>query len=315
MIRDVGVPLCAMPSLSSFLLPVGDGHQLYVETWGNPAGEPVLVLHGGPGSGCSPRFRELYDAQRQYVVFFDQRGAGRSLPAGEVRANTTADLIADIEHLRRHLGIACWRVTGGSWGATLALAYAAAHREMVSGALVRSVFMPGAGNVAWFFQGLAEVRPDAWRALAVALPEAGGGDLLAALQARLNGTDVAEAREAALAWRRYELAIAEPSGPDVLPTAAELDRLVLKYRLQAHYLVAACFLDETVFLDACASLSNLPVTLIHGRLDQVCPPANAGRIHARIKGSRLVWIDGCGHEAFHPAMVAVWQDALNTVPT
>ena len=101
-----------MPSLSSFLLPVGDGHQLYVEIWGKPAGEPVLVLHGGPGSGCSPRFRELYDPMRHYVVFFDQRGAGRSLPAGEIRANTTADLIADIERLRHHLGIARWWVTG-----------------------------------------------------------------------------------------------------------------------------------------------------------------------------------------------------------
>ena len=309
------VLLRAMPSLSSFLLPVGDGHQLYVEIWGKPAGEPVLVLHGGPGSGCTPRFRELYDPTRHYVVFFDQRGAGRSLPAGEIRANTTADLIADIERLRRHLGIARWRVTGGSWGATLALAYAAAHREATSGVVVRSVFMPGAGNLAWFFQGLAAVRPDGWRVFSAALPEAGGGDLLAALQARLNGTDVAEAREAALAWRRYELAIAEPSAPDVLLTAAELDRLVLKYRVQAHYLVAGCFVDEAAFLDACASLSNLPVTLIHGRLDLVCPPANVERIHARIAHSDLVWIDGCGHEAFHPAMVAAWQDALNTVPT
>lgn len=309
------VLLCAMQSLSSFLLPVGDGHQLYVETWGKPAGEPVLVLHGGPGSGCSPRFRELYDPTRHYVVFFDQRGAGRSLPAGEIRANTTADLIADIEHLRRHLDIARWRVTGGSWGATLALAYAAAHREATSGVVVRSVFMPGAGNVAWFFEGLAAVRPEAWRRLAAALPEAGNGDLLAALQARLNSADVTTARGAALAWTRYELAIAGPSAPEVLPTAAELDRLVLKYRLQAHYLVAACFLDEAGFLDACASLSSLPVTLIHGRFDLVCPPANAERIHACIAGSRLVCIDNCGHEAFHPAMVAAWQDALNTLPT
>jgi proline iminopeptidase len=298
----------AMPSLSTFLLPVGDGHQLYAETWGNPAGEPVLVLHGGPGSGCSPRLKTLYDPQRHYVIFFDQRGAGRSLPVGETHANTTAELIADIERLRHHLGIARWQVTGGSWGATLALAYAAAHREVIAGVQVRSVFMPGAGNVAWFFEGLAAVRPDAWRALAAALPEAGGRDLLAALQARLNGPDVFAARGAAQAWRHYEQMIAEPSaGLPALPTDSELDGLVLKYRLQAHYLAAGCFLDETAFLDACASLSNLPVTLIHGRLDQACPPANAERIHARIAGSRLVWIDGCGHEAFHPAMLAAWR--------
>ncbi len=147
--------LSAAP-LSRFLLPVGDGHVLQVETLGEPSGEPVLVLHGGPGSGCSPRLAELYDPARQFVVFFDQRGAGRSVPAGETRANTTARLIDDIETLRRRLGIARWRVTGGSWGATLALAYAAAHPEAAASLVVRSVFMPGEANVRWFFQGLAE---------------------------------------------------------------------------------------------------------------------------------------------------------------
>lgn len=303
--------LSAAP-LSRFLLPVGDGHVLQVETLGEPSGEPVLVLHGGPGSGCSPRLAELYDPARQFVVFFDQRGAGRSVPAGETRANTTARLIDDIETLRRRLGIARWRVTGGSWGATLALAYAAAHPEAAASLVVRSVFMPGEANVRWFFQGLAEVCPEAWQALAATVPAAERGDLLAALQLRLNGADTELARTAAAAWAAYERAVAEPAaaaGRDALPTAAELDRLVLKYRLQAHYLRAGCFLVETDFIAACAALT-LPVTLIHGRLDRVCPPANAERLHARIRRSRLVWVEGCGHEAFHPAMVAAWRNAL-----
>ncbi len=300
------------PSASTtFLLPVGDGHAVHVETFGDPAAGAVLVLHGGPGSGCSPRLAELYDPARQFVVTFDQRGAGRSLPAGELRANTTASLIADIETLRRHLGIGCWRVTGGSWGATLALAYAAAHRAAVSGVVVRSSFLPGDGNVRWFFEGLAEVCPEAWRALAATVPAGVPGGLLAALARRLADADAAVARAAAVAWATYERAVAEPAAPPVAPpTVAEADRLVLKYRLQAHYLLAGCFVAEDAFLTACRTLAGLPVTLIHGRLDRVCPPANARRLHAAIAGSRLVWVDGCGHEAFHPAMVAAWRAAL-----
>ncbi|WP_298620696.1 alpha/beta fold hydrolase [uncultured Zoogloea sp.] len=295
----------------SFLLPVGNRHLLAVAVSGNPAGEPVLVLHGGPGSGCSPRLLSLYDPARQRIVAFDQRGAGQSQPAGETRANTTAHLIADIELLRAHLGIARWRVTGGSWGATLALAYAMAYPQAVTGLVLRSSFLPGMGNVRWFFQDLAEHCPAAWQALAAGVEEGERSDLLAALMRRLDSPDPAVARAAALAWARYESAVAEPTAPRLpdLP-ADELDRLARKYRLQGHYLAAGCFLDEAQCLAGCGTLGGLPVTLIHGRDDQVCPPANAERLHAAIPGSRLVWIDGCGHQAFNPAMVAAWQAAL-----
>ena len=305
------MPPMSAPSTESFLLPVGDGHCLHVDTFGDPAGEPVLVLHGGPGSGCSPRLVELYDPARQRIVAFDQRGAGRSQPFGETRANTTAHLIADIERLRARLGIVRWRVTGGSWGAALALAYAAAHRDAVTGVVVRSSFMPGAGNVRWFFEGLAEACPAAWRALAAAAGDPAPQALLAALTRRLHDADPAVAAAAALAWARYEAAVAEPAAASLpRPDADALDRLVGKYRLQAHYLAAGGFLEEDTFLAACAGLAGLPVTLIHGRLDRVCPPANAARLHAAIPGSRLVWVEGCGHEAFHPGMVAAWRAAL-----
>lgn len=294
--------------MANGLLDVGDDHRLYYETWGNPAGTPVVVLHGGPGSGCSPRLRELYDARRHHVVFFDQRGCGRSLPFGEIRANTTAHLIDDIERLRRHLGISRWWVSGGSWGATLALAYAAAHPQVVDSVVVRSAFMPGDGNVWWFFEGLAALRPEAWRALSAAL--GGAPDLLAELAFRLSGDGGELAREAARAWLTYEQAVNDPAAPPPSPTTEELDRLVGKYRLQAHYLKSGCFLDEAAFLDAGAGLSGVPVWLIHGRDDVVCPPSNAERIHACIAGSRLVWIDGCAHDPFHPGMAAAWRLAL-----
>lgn len=295
----------------SFFLPVGDGHQLAVQVTGNPAGEPVLVLHGGPGSGCSPRLLSLYDPARQRIVAFDQRGAGQSQPVGETRANTTAHLIADIELLRVHLGIARWRVTGGSWGATLALAYAMAYPQAVTGLVLRSSFLPGMGNVRWFFQDLAEHCPAAWQALAAGVEEGERSDLLVTMMRRLASPDSAEARAAALAWARYESAVAEPAAPrqSDLP-ADELDRLVRKYRLQGHYLAAGCFLDEVQFLAGCGTLGGLPVTLIHGRDDRVCPPSNAERLHAAIPGSRLVWIAGCGHQAFNPEMVTAWKAAL-----
>ncbi len=295
----------------SFFLPVGHGHQLAVQVTGNPAGEPVLVLHGGPGSGCSPRLLSLYDPARQRIVAFDQRGAGQSQPVGETRANTTAHLIADIELLRVHLGIARWRVTGGSWGATLALAYAMAYPQAVTGLVLRSSFLPGMGNVRWFFQDLAEHCPAAWQALAAGVEEGERSDLLVTMMRRLASPDSAEARAAALAWARYESAVAEPAAPrqSDLP-ADELDRLVRKYRLQGHYLAAGCFLDEVQFLAGCGTLGGLPVTLIHGRDDQVSPPANAERLRAAIPGSRLVWRAGCGHQAFNPEMVTAWKAAL-----
>ena len=275
---------------AGFQLPVGEGHCLWVQTLGQSGGEPVVVVHGGPGSGCSPRFAELYDPARQYVVLPDQRGAGRSVPAGGLGANTTAHLVADLETLRRHLGLARWRVTGGSWGATLAIAYAAAHPEVVIDLVLRSVFVPSRARVDAFFAG---------------------GPSLAVLAAGLDQPDPAQARAAALAWWQHEAAmsgVAHVAAPD----AAALERLVLKYRLQAHYLLADCFLGDAGFAAACARLADhaLPVTLIHGRDDRVCPPDNALWVHARLPGSRLVWVEGCGHDPFHLAMQAAWRAAL-----
>ncbi|MBL8458414.1 MAG: alpha/beta fold hydrolase [Zoogloea sp.] len=271
-----------------FFLPVGDGHRLWVETRGNPAGEPVLVLHGGPGSGCSPRLAALYDEARHWLVLPDQRGAGLSEPAGERAANTTAHLIADLETLRQHLGIARWRVTGGSWGATLAIAYAAAHRDAVSDLVLRSVFIPSRARVDAFF----------------------GGELpLDGLAADLDHVDPVVARAAALAWWRHELGMAGASAAATADDGA-LDRLVLKYRLQAHYLRAECFLGEAAFFAACSRLAGVPVSLVHGREDRVCPPYSAEAVHARLPGSRLVWVEGCGHDPFHPAMQAAWRVAL-----
>lgn len=300
--------------LATGYLDVGDGHQLYFERCGNPRGEPVVVLHGGPGSGASPRMRTLYNPERFDAVLFDQRGAGRSRPAGELNANHLDALIADIERLRVHLGIERWLVSGGSWGATLALVYAATCPDAVSGVLVRSVFLAGERDLRWFFQDAASLAPEAWENLAAVVAPDERDNVLLALQRRLNGTDPALARQVALAWARYELCLAQPGQPPQdspeLADPALQDRLVGKYRLQAHYFAQQCFLGEPRLFELVARLPQVPVAIVHGRLDAVCLPENAWRLHRAIPGSRLAWANGAGHEPFHPAMAAAWIEFL-----
>lgn len=303
------------PSTTGYL-DVGDGHRLYFERCGNPQGLPVVVLHGGPGSGASPKMRTLYDPERFDVVLFDQRGAGRSLPAGEVHGNHLAVLLADIERLRVHLGIMRWLVSGGSWGATLALVYAASYPDAVSGLLVRSVFLSGRRDLDWFFQGAAELLPEAWEAFAAAVAPGERDDMLAALQRRLNGQDPTAARQAAVAWATYEQCLIQPG--QCSPANPELDaletqdRLVGKYRIQAHFMAQQCFLGEPRLFELVAQLPAVPVAIVHGRVDAVCLPANAWRLHRAIPGSHLAWADGAGHQPFHPAMAAAWIEFLNS---
>jgi proline iminopeptidase len=254
--------------------------------------------------------RTLYDPELFHVVLFDQRGAGRSLPAGELHANHLDALVADIERLRVHLGIQRWLVSGGSWGATLALVYAATCPQAVSGVLVRSVFLAGQRDLDWFFQGAAALLPEAWETLAAQVAPAERGQLLLGLQKILDNAAPALARQAAAAWARYEQCLAQPAQPPQanpeLDDPATQDRLVGKYRLQAHYLAQQCFLGEPRLFELIARLPRVPVAIVHGRLDGVCLPQNAWRVHRAIPGSRLAWANGAGHEPFHPAMAAAW---------
>lgn len=287
-------------------LDVGDGHRLYFEESGAPTGMPVVHLHGGPGSGASVAQRRLFDAARFRVILFDQRGAGRSTPLGETRANTTADLVADIERLRRHLGIRRWLVAGGSWGASLALAYAAAEREAVAGLLLRGMFLTGARDLAWFFQGARQFVPEAWQAFADLAPPARRRRLLDFYAEAVAG-DGPLAAAAAGRWAAYEEALTQPGV--VTPMPADAARLLLKYRLQAHYLRQHCFLGERRLLACARRLAGLPALLLHGRRDLVCRPENAWRVHGALGGSRLVWVDGAGHSPFDPPMTRSWLAA------
>ncbi len=298
------------------MLDVGDGHSVYYEQCGQPDGLPIVVLHGGPGSSFSARHRKLFDLQRYRVVLFEQRGCGRSLPRGSVHANTSEHLIADIEKLREHLGIARWLVVGGSWGAGLALAYAAAHPLVCLGLVLRGVFLGRKSDVDWFFQRAGQLLPDAWAALVQQAPAEARADMLHWLCARVSSDQPQEALAAARAWEAWETVVSQRKSVPLEPTSSALLSedsalaLVDKYRVQSHYLMHGCFWGDVGLLERAQSLAELPTAIVHGRLDWICLSQAAWDLHQNLPGSRLQWLDGCGHSPFEPAMVKAMVDAI-----
>ena len=270
-------------------LEVGDGHRVYYEISGNPAGFPVLFLHGGPGSRTRPAHRRFFDPAYYRIVLFDQRGCGRSTPLGATQANTTAHLLADIEQLRQTLGVDRWLLFGGSWGSTLSLAYAIAHPDRVAGMVLRGVFLASDAEVGSYLS----VLPGAWTDIA------GGPDsVVAHLHALVGRGDLKAARR----WWDYEcrvMALAEPGGAGAGPPA---DELLASVRVQLHFLAHRCFLRPNELLDQLPGLDAIPTIIVQGALDPVCPPAAAQAVAQRIPGAELRMVAGGGHSALQPAM-------------
>jgi proline iminopeptidase len=293
-------------------LDVGDGHRIYFEQCAQREGLPVVFLHGGPGSGCSPRHRQFFDPARYRVILFDQRGCGRSQPRGALQANTSDHLVADIELLRQHLGIARWLVVGGSWGAGLALAYAAAYPSSCLGLVLRGVFLGRACDLNWFFQQARQFLPDAWQTLAQQAPAEARGDLLRWLSEGLQGTQPQVALGRARAWQAWEAAVSERQvlAAPVALVAGDTTALLDKYRLQSYYLLNGCFWGDVALLVRARSLGSVPTAILHGRLDWICRPQAAWELHHSLPGSRLQWLDGCGHSPFEPAMAQALLQAV-----
>ena len=291
-------------------LNTGDSHALYYERCGTPSGIPAVFLHGGPGSGCSLAHRSLLDPTLYHIVLFDQRGCGRSTPQGALHANTTAHLVADIERLRQHLGIERWLVFGGSWGATLALAYAIAHREAISGLILRGVFLASDTELDWMFADARALFPDVWAQLAELAPAAAPRDLRKVLfDIVLHGSSAA-AQDAVRRWLHWESALT--ASGQTPPASAGFDitqALLDKYRVQAHYLSQQCFLPAQQLLDGARTLAGVPSAIIHGRLDFICPPDSAWLLHHALPGNVLRWIEQAGHSPFVPATHAALLDA------
>jgi proline iminopeptidase len=298
---------------ASAQLDVGGGHRLYLEQCGNPQGLPVVFLHGGPGSGCSPRQRQFFDPKACRMVLFDQRGCGRSLPRAALQHNHTDALVNDIETLRHHLGIERWLVVGGSWGAGLGLAYAATHPEACLGLVLRGVFLARSADIDWFFQGAAQLLPDAWQQLADRVAGLPGTAVLQRLHAGLHGSDHTSALACATAWEAWEQSLSQQRS--VAPRAladqvAQADLLVDKYRLQSHYLHQQCFRGGMGLLQPDSALAGLPMAILHGRQDWICRAQAAWDLHQSLPGSRLQWVDGCGHNPFEPANAAALVAAI-----
>jgi proline iminopeptidase len=286
-------------------LPLDAIHRMYWETSGNPAGIPVVFLHGGPGAGSTPKHRRFFDPAAYRIVVYDQRGAGRSTPLGELRANTTPHLVDDLERLRTHLGIDAWLVFGGSWGSTLALAYAEAHPRRCCGLVLRGIFLCRPSEIRWFLYGLRDFFPEHWERFAGFVPAAERGDLLAAYHRRLVDPDPAVHLPAAKAWSVYEGACSTllPSAETVDYFAGDVVALDLA-RMEAHYFRHDIFLPGNALLANAHRLQGLPGVIVQGRYDVVCPPISAHELARAWPDAEYLVIPDAGHSAWEPGICA-----------
>ena len=295
------------------LLDVGDGHKVYLEQSGHPKGIPVVVLHGGPGGGCSPTMRRFFDPETYRVILFDQRGCGRSKPAASVTANTTQHLIADIERIRTELEIPRWLVFGGSWGATLALAYAQAHPDRAAYLILRGVFMGTRAELDWFYGGgAARFFPELWAQFIRPVPVDEQGDLIAAYAKRLFSGDPHEENRFARSWTRWENALASIETRGLGMGDAPSDYARAFARLENHYFANGCFLGEDGALMAgLTRMQDVPGTIVQGRYDMICPPQTAWGLHAAWGRSRLEMVPVAGHALSEPGISAELLRVMN----
>jgi len=286
-------------------LAVDARHTLYWEESGNPRGMPVVFLHGGPGAGATPTHRRFFDPASYRIIVFDQRGAGRSTPLGELTDNTTAHLVGDVEALRRHFAIERWVVFGGSWGSTLALSYAIAHPSRCRALILRGIFLCRRSEVDWFLTGIRQVFPEAWRAFAAPIPEAERGDLLTAYYRRLTDPDPAIHLPAARSWSVYEGACSTllPSADTV--AAFGEDRMALGLaRIEAHYFRHQIIAPEDDLIHAIDRVRAIPTTIVQGRYDMVCPIVTADELARAWPEAEYAVVPDAGHSAMEPGIRA-----------
>lgn len=294
----------AIKPYAAHRLKVDAVHELYVEECGNLDGVPVLFVHGGPGAGCEEQHRCFFDPNRYRIILFDQRGSGRSTPHASLDANTTPHLVADMEHIRTHLGVERWVLFGGSWGSTLSLVYAEAHPDRVLGLILRGIFLCRPWEIRWFYQeGANRVFPDQWQEFIAPIPEAERGDLLQAHYRRLTGDDEIARMASAKAWSLWEGRVATllPNKHVVEFFGAPHTALSLA-RIEAHYFAHDTFLEPDQILKQIGAIQDIPGILVHGRYDMVCPLENAWDLAQAWPAAKLEIIPNAGHSAFEPGI-------------
>jgi proline iminopeptidase len=280
-------------------LRVSGLHELYFEQAGNPDGKPAVFLHGGPGGGIDAHYRRFFDPARYHAVLFDQRGAGRSTPWASIEENTTQDLIEDIERLREHLGIDRWQVFGGSWGSTLALAYAEAQPKRVTELVLRGIFLLREREIRWFYQhGAGVIFPDAWEYFLAPIPQEERHDLLQAYHRRLISDDREAMLEAARAWSRWEASTSRLRiDPSLVESFSEDEFAEAFARIECHYFVNKGFMREGQLLEDIDRIRDIPCVIVQGRYDVVCPMESAWDLHRAWPEAELVIVPEAGHSA------------------
>jgi len=295
-------------------LRVSDRHRVWYEQSGNPQGRPVIFLHGGPGGGCSPKARSFFDPARYRIILMDQRGAGRSTPAADLTDNTTWHLVEDLETLRRHLGIDQWVVFGGSWGSTLALAYAQTHPQAVLALILRGIFMLRRSELLWFYQsGADQLYPDAFEEYLQHIPPAERGDLMSAYYRRLTDPDRGVQLAAARAWAKWEARTSFLKPEPAYVNAFDDDAHALAFsRIEAHYFVHGGFFDrDDQLLANVGRIRHIPTVIVQGRYDVVCPLRSAWDLHRAWPEAELTIVQDAGHSAFEPGIGAALRKAAD----
>ncbi|WP_124553337.1 prolyl aminopeptidase [Methylophilus methylotrophus] len=282
------------------VMPVTTTHSIYVEECGNPHGMPVIFLHGGPGSGCNPAQRRFFDPDHYRIILFDQRGCGRSQPAGETKENNTQALVGDIETIRHYLQIERWHVFGGSWGSTLALAYANTHPSPVVSLTLRGIFLSRPHEIRWFLGQVALFFPEAWQTLLAPVPTSHRENVLDYYASLVFDEDISISIPAAIRWNAFEASIMS-----LIPKmdSAEVNGAVelARARVQIHYIQHLCFVDGDEMLQTAAKqLADIPTTIVQGRYDMVCPPQTAWELAQALPHASLVMVPDAGHSAMEP---------------
>lgn len=294
------------------MLPVSDLHTLYFEESGNPEGKPVVFLHGGPGGGSLPSYRQFFDPQRWRIVIFDQRGCGRSTPHAELRQNTTWELVSDIEKLRSHLGIDQWVVFGGSWGSTLSLAYSQTHPDRCLGLILRGIFLLRRKEIQWFYQeGASYIFPDAWEQYLKPIPPEERGDLLSAYYRRLTSEDESTRLEAARAWSVWEASTSRLfPDPGLMQRFGEDHFAAAFARIECHYFMNnGFFTPDDQLLRNVDKIRHLPAVIVQGRYDVVCPMLSAWELHRVWPEADLVIVPDAGHSMSEPGIQSALLEA------
>ena len=298
-----------------FYLQVSSQHELYVETSGNADGVPVVFLHGGPGACCEAVHRRFFDPEKYRVILFDQRGCGKSRPHASLLENTTQDLINDMEKIRCELGIDQWVLFGGSWGSTLALAYAQSHAQRVSGMILRGIFLCRPQDVSWLYQsGASRLFPEAWQAFLQPIPEVERGDMVTAYHSRLTSDNEIERMAAAKAWSIWEgsTATLRPSSR-VLDYFSDPHMALSIARIECHYFLNQGFLQHNQLLENMDRIRHIPGIIVHGRYDAICPIDQAHALNALWPASQLTIIPDAGHAASEPGISEALVQATNAM--